>query len=52
MNIIPLIPRNNPFFWSLLPVSKAVPEMNGGVRVMVKLPREAMAKFKEEMIAL
>uniref|UniRef100_A0A1J3D5U4 3'-N-debenzoyl-2'-deoxytaxol N-benzoyltransferase n=1 Tax=Noccaea caerulescens TaxID=107243 RepID=A0A1J3D5U4_NOCCA len=49
VNIIPLIPMNNPFFWILLPVSKAVPEMKGGVRVMVTLPREAMAKFKEEI---
>ncbi|ESQ45860.1 hypothetical protein EUTSA_v10011145mg [Eutrema salsugineum] len=49
VNIIPLISKTDPLFWIVLPVSKAVPEMRGGARVLVTLPREAMARFKEEM---
>ncbi|VVB04554.1 unnamed protein product [Arabis nemorensis] len=52
VNIIPLLLMTLPHLWNLLPVSKAVPEMSGGVRVMVTLPKDAMAKFKEEMNAI
>ncbi|KAL5582913.1 hypothetical protein UlMin_015355 [Ulmus minor] len=36
----------------LLPPSGLDPSMKGGVRVLVSLPRPAMAKFKQEMDAL
>ncbi|KFK28856.1 hypothetical protein AALP_AA7G057400 [Arabis alpina] len=49
VNIIPLISMTRPFICVLLPASKADPGMSGGVRLVVTLPREAMAKFKEEM---
>ncbi|KFK29886.1 hypothetical protein AALP_AA7G191700 [Arabis alpina] len=49
VNIIPVIPMTMPVYCILLPASKADPEMSGGVRLLVTLPREAMAKFKEEM---
>ncbi|CAH8350700.1 unnamed protein product [Eruca vesicaria subsp. sativa] len=49
VNIIPLVPRTNPLLYILLPPPKADPGMSGGVRLLVTLPRDAMAKFKEEM---
>ncbi|XP_010426170.1 PREDICTED: spermidine sinapoyl-CoA acyltransferase-like [Camelina sativa] len=49
VNIIPLLPVNFPQLCVFLPSSKAVPGMEGGVRVLVTLPKAAMAKFKEEM---
>ncbi|CAE6075362.1 unnamed protein product [Arabidopsis arenosa] len=52
MNIIPLVPLTLPFMCVLLPASKAVPGKSGGVRMLTTLPRDAMAKFKEEMDAL
>ncbi|XP_009140935.1 spermidine coumaroyl-CoA acyltransferase [Brassica rapa] len=48
VNIIPLVPMTIDLC-VLLPASKADPGMSGGVRVLVTLPRDAMAKFKEEI---
>ncbi|CAN6833459.1 unnamed protein product [Brassica oleracea] len=48
VNIIPLVPMTMDLC-VLLPASKADPGMSGGVRVLVTLPRDAMAKFKEEI---
>lgn len=48
MNIIPLVPMTMDLC-VLLPASKADPGMSGGVRVLVTLPRDVMAKFKEEI---
>ncbi|ESQ45858.1 hypothetical protein EUTSA_v10011129mg [Eutrema salsugineum] len=52
VNIIPLVSMTMPFICVLLPASKADPGMSGGVRVLATLPRDAMAKFKEEMTNL
>ncbi|XP_010507276.1 PREDICTED: spermidine coumaroyl-CoA acyltransferase-like [Camelina sativa] len=49
VNIIPLFSVKLPHLCAFLPASKAVPGMQGGVRVLVTLPKAAMAKFKEEM---
>ncbi|MED6220837.1 hypothetical protein PIB30_048670 [Stylosanthes scabra] len=38
--------------WIFAPPSDLDPSMNGGVRIFVSLPSEAMPKFKEEMEAL
>ncbi|XP_021910078.1 spermidine coumaroyl-CoA acyltransferase [Carica papaya] len=54
VNIIP-VPWNMFGYIDLcmfLPPCKLDPSMKGGVRVLVCLPRAAMAKFKEEMDAL
>ncbi|XP_010426168.1 PREDICTED: spermidine sinapoyl-CoA acyltransferase-like [Camelina sativa] len=52
VNIIPLVPMTLAFLCILLPSSKAVPGKSGGVQMLITLPRDAMAKFKEEMDAL
>ncbi|KAH0886372.1 LOW QUALITY PROTEIN: hypothetical protein HID58_062468, partial [Brassica napus] len=48
VNIIPLVPMTVDLC-VLLPASKADPGMSGGVRVLVTLPRDVMAEFKEEI---
>ncbi|VVB00970.1 unnamed protein product [Arabis nemorensis] len=49
VNIIPLVPMRMTYFCILLPASQADPGMSGGARLLVTLPRGAMAMFKEEI---
>lgn len=53
VNLRPLTQQGSPVnVWMILKPSKLDPSMEGGVKVIMKLPRDAMVEFKQEMDAM